>query len=134
MWAAANPFHRVIVFLIERLITHDGPTRGLDDLNIEAVLRIEAHWMRHDNGRCAGDRDEADLQFLFLEGASSLREQFGRRFEREELAKRRHCGGGPNRFEEGATRGIVGKYSTDDCCNHGMLVALLLAVHAYAVA
>jgi hypothetical protein len=56
-----------------------------------------------------------NLQILLLEGAPSLREQFGRRFEWEELAKRRHCGGCPNRFDEGAARGIVGNYSTGEC-------------------
>ena len=60
---------RGVVFLVQRLVADHRPAGGLDHLDVESVLRIEAHRMRHDDRRGAGDRDEADLEVLLLDCA-----------------------------------------------------------------
>ena len=55
-----------VVFLVERLVADHGPAGGLHHLHVEAVLGVEAHRVRHDDGRGAGDRDEPDLEVLLL--------------------------------------------------------------------
>ncbi len=56
-----------VVFLVQRLVADHRPARGLDHFDVEAVLRIEAHRVRHDDRRGAGDRDEADLEVLLFD-------------------------------------------------------------------
>ena len=68
---------RGVVFLVQRLVADHRPARGLDHLDVEPVLRVEAHRLRHDDRRRAGDRDEADLEVLLLD-RPALREHFGR--------------------------------------------------------
>src|SRR5947199_4686710 len=48
---------------------------------------LEAHGMRHDDGRGARDRDETDFEILLLRRAG-LRKYLGRRVEREKLRER----------------------------------------------
>ena len=67
---------RGVVFLVQRLVADHRPARGLHHLDVEPVLRVEAHRVRHDDRRRAGDRDEADLELLLLELACALRERF----------------------------------------------------------
>ena len=56
-----------VVFLVDGLVADHRPAGGLDHLDVEAVLRVEAHRLRHDDRRRAGDRDEADLEVLLLD-------------------------------------------------------------------
>ena len=65
-----------VVFLVDGLVADDRPAGGLDHLDVEPVLGVEAHRMRHDDRRGAGDRDEADLQLLLFQRAGALRERF----------------------------------------------------------
>src|SRR5690242_21359840 len=53
-----------VVFFVERLVANDRPAGGLDHFDVQSMLAVEAHWVRHDDGRGAGDRDEADLEIL----------------------------------------------------------------------
>ena len=58
---------RGVVFLVDGLVAHHRPAGGLDHFDVEAVLLVEAHRLRHDDRRGAGDRDEADLEVFLLE-------------------------------------------------------------------
>ena len=62
-----------VVFLVQRLVADHRPAGGLDHFDVEAVLRIEAHRLRHDDRRGAGDRDEADLEILLLDARRPAR-------------------------------------------------------------
>ena len=53
---------RGVVFLVQGLVADHRPARGLHHLHVEAVLGVEAHGVRHDDGRGAGDGDEPDLE------------------------------------------------------------------------
>jgi len=57
---------RGVVLLVESLVADHRPSRGLDHFDVQAVLAVEAHGMRHDDGRGAGDGDEADLEIFFF--------------------------------------------------------------------
>ena len=55
-----------VIFLGQRLVADYRPARGLDHFDVQSVLGIEAHRVRHDDGRGAGDGDEADLEIFFF--------------------------------------------------------------------
>ena len=76
MWAASYS----LLMVLSRI---DGPAGGLDHLDVEAVLAVEAHRVRHDDRRGAGDRDEADLEVLLLR-----RGGLGEHFRRQSRAGR----------------------------------------------
>ena len=59
-----------VVFLVQRLVADHRPAGRLHHLDVEPLLRIEAHRMRHDDRRGAGDGDEADLEVLLLRRAA----------------------------------------------------------------
>ena len=63
-----------------------------------------------DDGRGAGDGDEADLEVLLLR-RGSLREHLRRGAEREELRDGGERGGRTQGAQEGAAHGIFGKQS-----------------------
>ena len=52
---------RRVIFARDGFIADHRPARGADDLNIQAVALIEAHGIGHDDGRGAGDGDEANF-------------------------------------------------------------------------
>ena len=56
-----------VVFLVQRLVADHRPARRLDHFDVEPLLGVEAHRVRHDDRRGAGDRDEADLEVLLLQ-------------------------------------------------------------------
>jgi hypothetical protein len=114
-----------VVFLIYGLVADHGPARGLDDLDVETMLGIEAERRRHDDRRRAGDGDEADLQILFLRRAL-LGKNLGRGLDREKLRDRGKRRRSPDRFQEGPARGILRKHRAHDCRCNDAFVALLL--------
>ena len=52
---------RRVIFARDGFVADHGPTGSADDLHIQAVALIEAHGIGHDDGRRAGDGDEADF-------------------------------------------------------------------------
>ena len=98
-----------VVFLVDGLVAHHGPARGLDHLDIEAVLGIEAERRRHDDRCGASDRDEADLEVLLFRRAG-VSEDFGRGLDREKLRQRGKGGGRTDRFQERAPGYILRKH------------------------
>ena len=52
---------RRVIFARDGFIADHGPPGCADDLNIQAVALIEAHGIGHDDGRGAGDGNEADF-------------------------------------------------------------------------
>ena len=104
---------RGVVFLVQRLVADHGPARGLHHLHVEAVLGVEAHRVRHDDGRGAGDGDETDLE-VFLLGRGGLGEHLGGQPEREELRDGGERRRGADRAQEGAPRAILGEQRAHD--------------------
>jgi hypothetical protein len=82
---------RRVVLLVERLVADHRPARGLDHLDVQAVSCVEAHRVRHDDRRGAGDRDEADLQLLLFRLPGALRERLLRSRQREYARDRGKC-------------------------------------------
>ena len=116
-----------VVFLVEGLVADHRPAGGLDHLHVEALLAVEAEWMRHDDRSGAGDWNKADDQIRLLE-RHALGKYFRRGLEREQLRQCRQRGRGADRFEEGAASGVLRK----DRAHHGRrndpFVALLRAL------
>ena len=123
---------RGVVFLVDGLVADHRPAGGLDHLDVEAVLLVEAHRLRHDDRRRAGDRDEADLEVLLLDRAA-LREHLGRGVEREELRDRGERGRGADRFEEGAARGVLRKHRPHHRGGNDALVAFVFTLDRRAL-
>ena len=118
---------RGVVFLVDGLVADHGPAGGLDDLDVKAVLGVEAERCRHDDRGCAGDRDEADLEILLFQ-RPAFGKGLGRGLQREEL---RQCGDGrrcPHRFQERAARGILRKHRPHYGGGDHALVALFHAL------
>ncbi len=63
----------------------------------------------------------------FFSGVPASREGFGRGLDREELRERGERGGGADRFQEGAARGVLRKHRAHHGGGDDALVALLLA-------
>src|SRR5262249_19550869 len=61
------------------------------------------HGVRHDDGRGAGDRDEADLEVLLLQRAG-LRKDLGRGLQRKELRQGGERAARADGFQEGPAR------------------------------
>src|ERR1700730_17645191 len=97
MWAASYSL----------LMVYDSPAGGLYNLDVESMLGIEAHRVRHDDGRRAGNRDEAALEILRFPRPRTLREQLGRSLEREELRERGKRGRDAGQFQEGTAGGAL---------------------------
>ena len=81
-----------VVFLGQRLVADHRPAGRLDHFDVEPLLGIEAHRMGHDDRRGAGDRDEADLEVLFL-GCPTLGKRLSGHAEWQHGRDRRHRGG-----------------------------------------
>jgi hypothetical protein len=96
---------RVVLFR-QGFIAHDGPTGGLDHLDVEPVLRVVPQRMRHDDGRRAGDGDEADAQLGLLEWPIGLREDLFREPEREDARDRGQGRPCPDRLQEATPLGV----------------------------
>ena len=94
-----------VVFLGQRLVADHRPARRLDHFDVQTLLGIEAHRMGHDDGRGAGDGDEADLEVLLLRRAA-LGEGLARRGQREHRGDRGHRRRGPDRLQEQPALGI----------------------------
>ncbi len=120
-----------VVFLVDGLVADYRPAGGLDHLDVQAVLGIEAERRPHDDRRRAGDRDEAYFQILFLR-AACFRKRLGRRLERKELRDGGKRGRGPDRFQERPARGILRKHRAHDSRSNDALVTLLEACHRLA--
>src|SRR5262249_44538546 len=115
-----------VIFLVERLVADDCPSRCLDHFNIEAMLAVEPHGMRHDNRGGAGDWNESYLEILLLEGAA-LGERLRCGFQREKLRERSERSRSADRFEKETTGSILRKNGTHDGRGDDAFVALLLA-------
>ena len=81
---------RGIVFFVDHLVADQRPARRLGHLYIQALLVVEAQRVRHDEGRGAGDGDEANLEVFFLQRILILRHGLHR-------ANRQHAGNGCHR-------------------------------------
>ncbi len=90
-----------VEFLVHGLVAYDGPARGLDDVDVEALLGVEAEGRRHDDGRGAGDRYEADRE-LFLFERRGLSKGFDRGHDRKELGERCRGARTADRSQKGA--------------------------------
>ena len=97
---------RGVVFLVQGLVADHRPAGGLDHLHVEAVLGVEAHGMRHDDRRGAGNRNKADLQVLLLR-RRGLGEGVDGGAEREELRDGGERRGGADGPQEGAARLVL---------------------------
>ena len=73
-----------VVFLVERLVADHRPAGGLDHLHIEALLAVEAEWVRHDDRGGASNRNKSDLEIGLLERCT-LGKHLGCGLKREEL-------------------------------------------------
>ncbi|MOA22317.1 hypothetical protein D3C78_1428660 [compost metagenome] len=62
--------------------------------------------MRHDDGRGAGDGNEADLQLLFFQRAGGLREGFAGRGQREDRRNGGHGGATTHGAQEAAAQAV----------------------------
>jgi hypothetical protein len=115
-----------VVFLVDGLVADDRPAGGAHHLDVEAVLGIEAQRMRHDDRRRAGDRDEADLEVLLLDG-TRLGEGLGGGADGEEGGDGGGGRRGANRPQEGAALVVL----REEGAHHRLLddaaVAALLA-------
>jgi hypothetical protein len=67
-----------VVFLVQHLVADQRPAGSLDHADVEPLLFVEAQRVGHDQRAGAGDRDEADLEVLFLQAAFFLRHGFQR--------------------------------------------------------
>jgi hypothetical protein len=81
-------------------------------LHVEAVLGIETHGMRHDDGRGAGDGNESDLEVLLF-GRRSLGKNLSCLPQREELRYGRQRGRGADGAQERPAAGIFRKQRAD---------------------
>ena len=97
-----------VVFLVDGLVADDRPAGGLDHVNVELLLGIEAERMGHDDRGCAGDRDEADRE-LGLFQRTRLREGLGRGRDREDLRECYRDRGGADGGEQRAARHRIGE-------------------------
>ena len=80
-----------VVFPRQRLVAGNGPTGGLDHLDVEAIARIEAHRLGHDDRGCAGYGDEADVQVCLLRRAERFQHgRFGLVQRQDRRKGRRH--------------------------------------------
>src|SRR5262245_24923339 len=91
------------------------------------MLAVEAHRVRHDDRRGAGDRNEANLEILLLRRAG-LREDLARRLERKELRERGKRGRGADRLEKYAAGAVLRKYGAHHGRGDDAPVALLFAL------
>jgi hypothetical protein len=73
-----------IVFAGDRAVADHGPAGGPHHLHVQAVPAVEAHRIGHDDGRGAGDRDEADLEVALLRRGRRLRQRLARILQRQE--------------------------------------------------
>jgi hypothetical protein len=112
-----------VVLAGHRLVAHDRPAGGLDQLDVEALARVVAHRAGHDDRRGAGDRDEADAQALLLGRAGRLREGLGGGGEGKNLRQRGHRGGGAHAGQQAPSRGAAAEHGArhrglDHTCGH----------------
>ncbi len=129
--ASAPACARASYSLVDGLVANDRPAGGLDHIHVKFLLGIEAERMRHDDGRCAGDRNEADGKLGFFERAG-LREGIGRRRDREKSAtaqqtrwrcrrppassgvsSHRECGAQHGGFDAPLQAGVAGAFAND---------------------
>ena len=108
---------RRVVFLVDRLVANDGPACGLHHVDVQTLAAVEAHRLRHDDRRCAGDRNESHFQIGFLD-AAALRERILRCRERKERRDRRERGAAAHGLDETAPKRIVRKERAHDCVFH----------------
>src|SRR5262249_50526547 len=108
------------------------PTRGLDDLDVQALLLIEAHGLRHDDRRCAGDRNKADLEIFFLDRAGSG-ENFGRGLQWKELRQRGERGRCTERLQESAAALVGREHGAHDPRGTDVLIAFVLTLDSRAL-
>ena len=57
-----------VKFAVDELVAHAGPGGFLGRDDLDAVLLVELHHVGHDHRGAIGQRNEADLDFLFLGG------------------------------------------------------------------
>ena len=98
-----------VVFLGQRLVADHRPAGRFHHFDVEALLRIEAHRVGHDDRRGAGDGDEADLEVLLFE-RSTLGESLAGRSEREHRRDRGQRRRGADRLQEQPPLGIDRKH------------------------
>ena len=121
-----------VIFFVDGLVADHRPAGSFDHVDVETVLLVEAHGLRHDDRRGASDRNEADLKIFLLDGAV-LREHLGRCSEREELRDRSERGRGADRFEESAARDILRKHRPHHRRGDDALVTLVFAFNRRAL-
>src|SRR5262249_58552606 len=83
------------------------------------------HGLRHDDGRGAGDGNEADLEVLLLE-RGALGEDVGGGAEWKDLGEGGKRRRGADRFQEGAARSVPGDSRAHDGGGDQLPVALIL--------
>ena len=79
---------RCVIFARDGFVADHRPAGGADHFHIKVVALIKTHGMRHDDGRRAGDRDEADLEVTLFWRAPALRHGLPRACERKEAIQR----------------------------------------------
>src|SRR5690606_36508908 len=109
---------RSVVFTRQRLVAYDCPTGGLDHLDIQAVPAVIPQRVRHDDGRCTRNRNEAYFQLRLLQWSRRRCKGFTRRREREEAGycregrARTHC------LQEIATQPVIREHRLHDGALH----------------
>ena len=81
---------RRIELAVQHLVTHQRPAGCLDQRNVQPLFGIQPHRIGHDQRRCAGDRDETNLEVLLLERRGRLRRHGLQRCDRQYAVDRRH--------------------------------------------
>ena len=116
-----------VVFLVDGLVADHRPAGGLHHVDVEPVLGIEAHRVRHDDRRGAGDRDESDLELLLLRRAGTLREHFGRGLQRKNCDSAASAVEAPTDFRNARRAASLREHRPHHSGSDDNLVALLLA-------
>src|SRR5262249_41753027 len=81
--------------------------------------------LRHDDRRCAGDRNKADLEIFFLDRPGSG-ENFGRSLQWKELRQRGERGRCTERLQESATALVGRKNGAHHRRGDNVLIAFVL--------
>src|SRR5262245_34959941 len=116
---------RSVVFLVKRLVANDRPARGFDHLDVEAMLGVEAHRLRHDDRRAAGNGDEADLEVLLFDGPTA-REDLARGLQRKELRQRSERSRGAKRLQKCTAPDVLREKRTHHRRSDHILVTFLV--------